>query len=48
LDNSPEKWNEYTEAFFEQELDRINSNASLLYESINLIGKNRENQQINK
>jgi hypothetical protein len=44
----PNKWNDYTEQFFEQELDRIHSNASLLYESINLIGKNRENQQINK
>jgi hypothetical protein len=30
------------EAFFKQELNRFQSNASLLYESNNLIGKNRE------
>jgi len=44
----PNKWNNYTEQFFEQELDRLLINSKLLYESINLIGKERENKQINK
>jgi hypothetical protein len=44
----PNKWNEHTEQFFEQELDRLLHNASLLYESINLIGINRENKLLNK
>ncbi len=38
----PNKWNDYTEQFFEQELDRLLLNAALLYESINLIGINRK------
>ena len=38
----PNKWNDYTAQFFEQELDRLLINATLLYESINLIGINRE------
>ena len=37
----PNEWNDYTEQFFEQELDRLLINASLLYESINHIGTNR-------
>jgi Fic family protein len=45
LTNEPDKWNEYTAQFFEQELDRLLKNASLLYESINMIGINREQQQ---
>ncbi len=45
LMNHPKKWNQYTEAFFEQELDRILRNASLLYESINILGKAREIKQ---
>jgi Fic family protein len=48
LMNHPNKWNDYTEQFFEQELDRLLINASLLYESINQIGKDRENKLINK
>lgn len=44
----PNKWNEHTEQFFEQELDRLLNNASLLYESINIIGINRENKLLNK
>jgi hypothetical protein len=44
----PNKWNEYTEQFFEQELDRLLINASLLYESINLIGINREKKLLDK
>ena len=39
---NPHKWNDYTEQFFEQELDRLLVNTQLLYESINLIGINRE------
>lgn len=35
--NQPNKWNDYTEQFFEQELDRLLVNATLLYDSINLI-----------
>jgi Fic family protein len=48
LMNQPNKWNDYTSMFFEQELDRLFVNATLLYESINLIGKNREKNLINK
>jgi len=40
----PVKWNEYTDQFFEQELDRLLMNASTLYESINRIGLNRKQQ----
>jgi hypothetical protein len=45
LMNQPHKWNDSTEQFFEQELDRLLTNASLLYESINIIGKARENNK---
>jgi Fic family protein len=38
----PQQWNEYTEKFFDQELDRLLINAQYLYDSINLIGINRE------
>lgn len=48
LMNQPNKWNNYTSTFFEQELDRLLVNATLLYESISLIGKNREMKLINK
>ena len=46
LDNSPKKWNEHTETFFEQELDRLVVNATLLYETVNRIGLERE--KVNK
>lgn len=42
----PNKWNDYTALFFEQELDRLLVNSQLLYESINLIGRARKNKQI--
>lgn len=42
LDKHPGQWNDYTAQFFDQELDRLLTNTSLLYESINLIGKKRE------
>lgn len=42
LDNSPKKWNEHTASFFEQELDRLLINATLLYETVNKIGQERE------
>ncbi len=45
---NPHKWNDYTEQFFEQELDRLLVNAQLLYESINLIAINREKNIINQ
>lgn len=41
LDKTPQRWNEHTEAFFEQELDRLLANATLLYETVNNIGKER-------
>ncbi len=44
----PNKWNTFTNQFFEQEIDRILINATLLFESINIIGKDRENKTINK
>jgi Fic family protein len=48
LMNHPNKWNEYTSLFFEQELDRLYVNAAMLYDSINLIGKNREKNIIER
>lgn len=42
LEKHQGQWNEFTSQFFEQELDRLLTNTSLLYESINLIGKKRE------
>ncbi len=42
LSNSPKKWNEHTENFFEQELNRLLVNATLLYETVNKIGLERE------
>jgi len=49
LDDAPKKWNPHTECFFEQELDRLLVNATLLYGAVNRIGLERErkvNQQI--
>ena len=40
----PNKWNNHTAQFFEQELDRLLINANFLYESINQIGINRSSQ----
>ncbi len=45
LAEQPTTWNNYTEQFFEQELDRLLTNISLLYESVDLIGLKREEQQ---
>lgn len=42
---NPTKWNNFTEKFFEQELDRLLINTKLLYENINLIGINRANKE---
>jgi len=47
LDHSPKLWNEHTEAFFEQELDRLLVNANLLYETVNRIGLEREKSKEN-
>lgn len=47
LDNSPKKWNEHTETFFEQELDRLLVNATLLYNTVNRIGLEREKSSNN-
>ncbi len=46
LDNTPKKWNGHTEAFFERELDRSVVNATLLCETVNEIGLERE--KVNK
>ena len=45
LNQAPQKWNEHTTAFFEQELDRLLNNTSILYETINKIGLNREKER---
>jgi Fic family protein len=45
LAEQPTKWNDYTEQFFEQELDRLLTNISLLYESVDMIGLKREELQ---
>lgn len=42
LEQHPDSFNIHTEAFFEQEIDRLLHNLSMLYESIQLIGKQRE------
>lgn len=42
LERNPFEWNEFTEKFFEQELNRLHRNIIYLYDSINLIGKKRE------
>jgi hypothetical protein len=44
LESFPKKWNEHTEMFFEQELDRLITNVTLLYDTVNKIGLNREKQ----
>jgi hypothetical protein len=44
LARHPGKWNEYTEQFFEQEVDRLLVNCKSLYESIFLIGSIRQEQ----
>jgi hypothetical protein len=48
LDNYPRKWNEHTETFFEQELDRLLVNATLLYETVDKIGQEREKTKKNR
>jgi Fic family protein len=42
LEHSPQKWNEHTENFFKQELDRLFINATLLYDIVNKIGEERK------
>jgi Fic family protein len=42
LEHSPKKWNEHTENFFKQELDRLFINATLLYDIVNKIGEERK------
>jgi len=42
LYKEPDKWNSSTEAFFDQEIDRLLINSTLLYERIKSIGINRE------
>ncbi len=45
LAKQPTTWNDYTGQFFEQELDRLLTNISLLYESVDIIGKERAKKQ---
>jgi len=40
----PGQWNRHTEAFFNQELDRLLGNASTLYEMVNRVGFRRGKQ----
>jgi len=42
LINFPKKWNEHTENFFEHELVRLVTNATLLYEAVNRIGETKK------
>ncbi len=42
LDRQPNQWNEHTALFFEQELERLFVNATLLYDTINKIGFERK------
>ena len=39
----PKKWNCFTEAFFDQEIDLIIQNCAMLYEKVNSIGIARMN-----
>jgi Fic family protein len=41
--NYPKKWNNFTAAFFDQEIDLIIQNTTMLYEKINKIGLRRMN-----
>lgn len=44
LNKTPKKWNEHTEKFFGQELDRLIINTTLRYDKVNEIGLERENK----
>lgn len=44
LDKAPGIWNEYTDLFFEQELDYLIHNATTLFKSLKKIGLKRENE----
>lgn len=46
LNYKPEKWNKHTEDFFEQEIDRLLVNSTLLFETVNNIGQQRKKNQI--
>ncbi len=46
LNNFPKKWNLHTENFFDQELDRLVVNATLLYDTVNRIGLERKKSNI--
>jgi Fic family protein len=39
----PMQWNNFTESFFDQEIDLILQNTTMLYEKVNQIGLNRMN-----
>ncbi len=41
LDTKPRKWNDSLDQFFSQEIKRIQDNALLIYNSVRLIGKER-------
>jgi Fic family protein len=41
LNNSPKKWNNSLDMFFKQEIKRIKDNVTLIYDSVNTIGKDR-------
>lgn len=46
LSARPDKWNDFTQLFFEQELDRLLTNTLILHESISQIGVNRKQQTL--
>lgn len=47
LEQKPLDWNSHTELFFEQELDRLLVNVTILYDTINSIGLQRETLHMN-
>ena len=42
LEKNPKKWNTELSCFFDQEIERIRFNASLVYEAVKTLGEERE------
>ena len=47
LSNSPNEWNQHTATFFEHELNRLQSNVNMLYDSVNKTGLKRAMKKSN-
>jgi Fic family protein len=45
LEKEPKKWNDSLEQFFNQELKRIENNATLIFNSVSMAGKKRVNSK---